>query len=174
MEAYEQDDRARPSRARRDLVFPHAKRIDAATFDCLLDLHSVLRPFREITTILQADKGTAGLVVPAIYKLYTQVVSSMVEDITPASGPEHPEQRRMVDARVLTEPVQRIRAAMAADLRTRFSWSKLRHFGVASLLDPRTKVNGRKRDVVVGWRRLVPSRALTRDSPTTQSSHNRR
>lgn len=100
-EAYTTDDRARQTRARRDLVFPTAKRLDADTFDVLTDLLSVLHPFREITTMLQADKGTAGFVVPSIYKLYVNLTSTYVQHITPASSPQRPEQRQVVSADVL-------------------------------------------------------------------------
>jgi len=140
-EAYTTDDRARQTRARRDLVFPTAKRLDADTFDVLTDLLSVLHPFREITTMLQADKGTAGFVVPSIYKLYVNLTSTYVQHITPASSPQRPEQRQVVSADVLHAGVREIRAAMAADMKQRFPWTKLRHFAVASLLDPRTKVS---------------------------------
>jgi|EP00624_Nannochloropsis_granulata_P007833 hypothetical protein len=91
--------------------------------------------------MLQVDKGTAGLVVPSIYKLYVNLTGAYVQHITPASGPQHPEQRQMVSSDVLHAGVRQIRAAMAADMKQCFPWMKLRNLAVASVLAPRTQVS---------------------------------
>jgi len=117
--AYVADDRARTTRRSRDLVFPQDKRIDSDTFNSLCDFLAVLDPFHKFTTVLQAETGTAGKVVPAIFKLKTLVAADTVTLVTPASGPNHPGSRGDVVATQLHLAVQH----MSQDMETR-TWSR--------------------------------------------------
>ena len=118
--AYAADDRARTTRRSRDLVFPQDKRIDSDTFNCLCDFLAVFDPFRKFTTVLQAETGTAGKVVPVIFKLKTLVAADTVTLVTPASGPNHPGSKGEVVATQLHPTVQAVRQHMFQDMETRF------------------------------------------------------
>jgi hypothetical protein len=139
-EAYKQDDRGRRTRANPAPIFPPDKRLDSETFDALIDLLSILEPFRQFTTALQADTGTAGMVVPAINKLFRIIRSPTVTRTVPASGPNRPGTTEVVPVARLHEAVQEIRQAMYNDMIMRFSWNNLRTFAISSLVDPRYKV----------------------------------
>ena len=142
-EAYKADDRGRRSRANPQPIFPEDKRLSSTTFMALIDLLAILEPFRQITTALQADEGTAGMVVPSIHKLFKVINSPVITRITPASGPNRPATKEVVPVDRLDERVRNIRFAMYNDMIERFSWMKLRTFAVASLIDPRYKVHAR-------------------------------
>jgi hypothetical protein len=104
------------------------------------DLLAVLEPFRMFTTVLQGEFGTAGKVVPAIFKLKTFWAAEKVTIVTPASGPSLPGNRSEVFATALQPAVQQVCHHMFQDIATRVHWSTLRDtFAIASLLDPHFK-----------------------------------
>lgn len=141
-EAYRRDDIARRTRTKPELVFPMEKRIDSATFDALIDLNSILQPFRRVTTLLQAEAASAGSVVPLINMLFKVINSTTVERVIPPSGPTKPGVKQVVRVELLDQGVQQIRHAMYRDMIDRFHWQKLRStFAIAALVDPRWKVS---------------------------------
>ncbi|KAM3568924.1 hypothetical protein VYU27_008964, partial [Nannochloropsis oceanica] len=62
-----------------------------------------------------ADFGTAGKVVPAIFKLQALVTADKVKVVTPRSGPNHPGSSAEVLATDLHPAVQEVRQHMAQD-----------------------------------------------------------
>lgn len=110
------DTSGRRTCAKAELIFPEDKRLTEKDFEALRDLLAILDPFRKFTTALQADKGTAGMMVPAVFKLFRVINSPFVARTVPASGPgrDRAAVTQQVAVTRLDDGVQQIRIACTA------------------------------------------------------------